>query len=282
MRSTDDIVKLTLYRLELATNKVSKKKAKKEMAALEAARQREIEEFVCPYQVQADCHFRPATWDDLEGVAAIYNQEVQQSYKVFDTQPVSIAQFRTLLKTCREQNQPFIVAVKGRYDPDNNLRRQVIGFCLLDTLQRGIAGSYEVTARPCGKISLVVHPDWRRKKVGTALLDILLICCSTFYIGKHGYKWVTNSDLTYAEPAYNPRKWYTLQMDVLVRSGKTKKEVEESDEYKWMLEFLEAKFNMQLIRHDEYFCHSPHMYLGASQRWLDRLVFEHRCRERNT
>lgn len=219
----------------------------------------------------------------MEGVAAIYNHEVEQSYKVFDTQPVSIQHFHTLLKACQAQKRPFIVAAEGRHNSEHGTSRQrILGFCLVDALQRGIAGSYVTSAERCGKVTVVVHPDWRQKRIGTALIDVILYCCSNQYPPKGGYQWVCDpDDLTHTEPAYNPRRWCILQMDVLVKSGPTKRAVQNSAEYQWIFEFLEAKFNLQLLKHDQYVCFVSQKPMIHNQ-WLDRLVFEHRCRQYGT
>ena len=282
-RTTNEVVNLLRYEIEIQNIKTARKKARREKAERKVILQQQIEEFVDPNQVQADCYLRPATDDDMEGVAAIYNAEVAVSYKVRDTQPVSIEQFHGLLRVCRLQNQPFIVAVEGRPNsgPDTP-RGRILGVCLVDALQRGIFGSYATSTRPCGIITVIVHPEWRRKKIGTALIDVIISCCSTQYLCKGGYQWVCDpNDVTHTEPAYNARKWATLQMDVLVRSGKTKKDVQESEEYQWTLDFLEAKFNLHFVKHDQYVGRTPHRITGFDP-WLDRLIFEHRCREFRT
>ncbi len=278
-------MKLMAYKIQTVADRASRKKAIREDAARKAAWERELEEAVNPDQVQVECHIRPATMHDMDEVAAIYNQEVEHSYKVLDTQPVDTATFRVLSETCKTQHQPFVVAVADWHLPNAaNSKRPIIGFCLVDMLERGITGSYETSTKTCGKITVVVHPDWRRKKIGTALLDVIMISCSTRYSPRQGCQWMCDpADETHVRPPFNAHDWYTLQMEILVKSGQSKEEVEKREEYKWIVEFLEAKFHFQLIRHDDHFYYHPNPKMGVGiDHWLDRLTFEHRCRGYNS
>ncbi|RYP60981.1 hypothetical protein DL771_010294 [Monosporascus sp. 5C6A] len=271
-----------LHELQVRADRIAQKKSKRETAAIKAARQRVIEEDVNPDEVQVDCHIRPATEKDMEGVAAIYNREVNNSYKVVDTQPVTVAKFHELLRGCKAQSQPFVVAVADWHFADmENSENSIIGFCLVDALERGISGSYNTSTKPCGKIIVVVHPDWRRKKLGTALIDVIMSSCSTRYTSRQGYQWVnTPDDEVHVRPSYNKRRWHTLQIEVLVKSGKSKGDVQRGEEYRWIFEFLEAKFALLLTKHDEKLYYHPSQALGLNH-WLDRLTFEHRCRDWN-
>ncbi|RYP30798.1 hypothetical protein DL767_006079 [Monosporascus sp. MG133] len=277
-----EYINSVLHELKVRADRIAQKKSKRETAATMAARQRAIEEDVNPDKVQVDCHIRPATEKDMEGVAAIYNREVNNSYKVIDTQPVTVAKFHELLRGCKAQSQPFVVAVADWHFADmENSENSIIGFCLVDALERGISGSYNTSTKPCGKIIVVVHPDWRQKKLGTALIDVIMTSCSTRYTSRQGYQWVsTPDDEVHVRPPYNKRRWHMLQIEVLVRSGKSKEDVQRGEEYKWIFEFLEAKFALLLTKHDEKLYYHPSQALGLNH-WLDRLTFEHRCRDWN-
>ncbi|RYP81943.1 hypothetical protein DL769_001787 [Monosporascus sp. CRB-8-3] len=277
-----EYINSVLHELQVRADRIAQKKSKRETAAIKAARQRVIEEDVNPDEVQVDCHIRPATEKDMEGVAAIYNREVNNSYKVVDTQPVTVAKFHELLRGCKAQSQPFVVAVADWHFADmENCENSIIGFCLVDALERGISGSYNTSTKPCGKIIVVVHPDWRQKKLGTALIDVIMASCSTRYTSRQGYQWVgTPDDEVHVRPPYNKRRWHTLQIEVLVKSGKSKEDVQRGEEYKWIFEFLEAKFALLLTKHDEKLYYHPSQALGLNH-WLDRLTFEHRCRDWN-
>ncbi|RYP45143.1 hypothetical protein DL768_008461 [Monosporascus sp. mg162] len=277
-----EYINSVLHELQLRADRIAQKKSKRETAAIKAARQRVIEEDVNADKVQVDCHIRPATEKDMEGVAAIYNREVNNSYKVVDTQPVTVAKFQELLRGCKAQSQPFVVAVADWHFADmENCENSIIGFCLVDALERGISGSYNTSTKPCGKIIVVVHPDWRQKKLGTALIDVIMASCSTRYTSRQGYQWVsTPDDEVHVRPSYNKRRWHMLQIQVLVRSGKSKEDVQRGEEYKWIFEFLEAKFALLLTKHDEKLYYHPSQALGLNH-WLDRLTFEHRCRDWN-
>ncbi|RYP90451.1 hypothetical protein DL770_003424 [Monosporascus sp. CRB-9-2] len=277
-----EYINSVLHELQARADRIAQKKSKRETAAIKAARQRVIEEDVNPDKVQVDCHIRPATEKDMEGVAAIYNREVNNSYKVVDTQPVTVAKFHELLRGCKAHSQPFVVAVAGWHFADmEDCENSIIGFCLVDALERGISGSYNTSTKPCGKIIVVVHPDWRQKKLGTALIDVIMASCSTRYTSRQGYQWMsTLDDEVHVRPSYNKRRWHTLQIQVLVRSGKSKEDVQRGEEYKWIFEFLEVKFALLLTKHDEKLYYHPSQALGLNH-WLDRLTFEHRCRDWN-
>ncbi|RYO85864.1 hypothetical protein DL762_005011 [Monosporascus cannonballus] len=281
-RTPQEYINSVLRELQVRADRLAQKKSKRETAAIKAARQRVVEEDVNPDTVQVDCHLRPATEKDMEGVAAIYNREVNNSYKVVDTQPVTVAKFHELLRSCKAHSQPFVVAVADWHYADmENCENSIIGFCLVDALERGISGSYNTSTKPCGKIIVVVHPDWRQKKLGTALIDVIMASCSTRYTSREGYQWVgTPDDEVHVRPPYNKRRWHMLQVEVLVKSEKSKEDVQRREEYKWILEFLETKFALLLTRHDEKLYYHPSQALGLNH-WLDRLTFEHRCRDWN-
>ncbi|RYP07987.1 hypothetical protein DL765_008954 [Monosporascus sp. GIB2] len=281
-RTPQEYINSVLRELQVRADRIAQKKSRREIAAIKAARQRVIEEDVNPDRVQVDCHLRPATEKDMEGVAAIYNREVNNSYKVVDTQPVTVAKFHELLRCCKAHSQPFVVAVADWHFADmENCENSIIGFCLVDALERGISGSYNTSTKPCGKIIVVVHPDWRQKKLGTALIDVIMASCSTRYTSREGYQWVsTPDDEVHVRPPYNKRRWHMLQVEVLVKSGKSKEDVQRGEEYKWILEFLETKFALLLTKHDEKLYYHPSQALGLNH-WLDRLTFEHRCRDWN-
>ncbi|RYO83342.1 hypothetical protein DL764_009468 [Monosporascus ibericus] len=277
-----EYINSVLHELQVRADRIAQKKSKRETAATKAARQRAIEEDVNPDEVQVDCHIRPATEQDMEGVAAVYNREVNNSYKVVDTQPVTVAKFHELLRGCKAQSQPFVVAVADwHFAGMEKSENSIIGFCLVDALERGISGSHNTSTKPCGKILVVVHPDWRQKKLGTALIDVVMASCSTRYTSRQGYQWVsTPDDQVHVRPSYNKRRWHMLQIEILVRSGKSKEDVQRGEEYKWILEFLEVKFALLLTKHDEKLYYHPSQALGLNH-WLDRLTFEHRCRDWN-
>lgn len=244
---------------------------------------REMAEETAAREVKVECHLRPATLNDMEEVTAIYNREVKESTNVVDTELIPAAKFRTLLQVCNTLQQPFVVAVEGWHFPDIDAsNRRILGFSFVDTSDKGIIGSRATSTMTRGKITLIVHPDFRQKKIGTALLDVIVNCCSTIHSPREGYQWVCDpNDTIHMSPPHSPRKWLLVQMEVLVKTKKSKEEVLQHE--KWLVDFLEEKFLLLLTKHDDHFGYRPHPEVGEGpQGWVDRLTFEHRCRPYNT
>lgn len=265
--------------LKSKADKAAQKKARVEEAAREAAIFQEMDEAAKARQVQVECHLRAATIHDMAEVTAIYNREVTGSHSVFDTEPVQVDKFRILLEICKVLQQPFIVAVEGWHFPDvDTSNRRILGFCFVDISDKGIMGSRHTIANARGNITLIVDRAWRQKKIGTALLDVVVNCCSTNHIHRQGYQWVYDPrDTTHVSALYNGRIWDKVQMEVLVKSKKTKDEVVKAEQ--WLLDFLEDRFPLILTKHDHQFAWRPHMEgNGSTPGWIDRLTFEHYCR----
>jgi GNAT superfamily N-acetyltransferase len=229
-----------------------------------------------PHQVRVSCHLRPAIQYDMEAVAAIYNHEVVNSYKAVDTELVKAQEFRDIYSKCETENMPFAVAVEGPYVIGATSRPHIIGFALVTAVAPGIAGAYKTQSCPGGKLLVIVKPEYRRKKLGAALIDLIFDSCSGGHASRRGYQFVNPSqDQRLVGYVGNPRQWFYIDMQVMVRSLGNKKETEEGEEYKWILEWLEVKFALLLVNHEKRFFYDP-----RSQIWVDRLTFRHVCRAR--
>ena len=213
----------------------------------------------------------------MEAVTAIYNHEVIYSYKVMDTEMVKTQEFCDIYSKCETQNMPFAVAVEGPYVIGATTQPHVIGFALITAVAPGIAGSYKTQSCPGGKLLVIVKPEYRRKKLGAALIDLIFDSCSGGHASRRGYQFVNPSqDQRLIGYVGNPRQWFYIDMEVMVLSRGRKNETEEGEEYKWILEWLEVKFALLLVNHEKRFYYEP-----RSEKWVDRLTFRHVCRARD-
>lgn len=232
------------------------------------------EELPNPNKVQIPCHLRPATELDIEAITDIYNHEIAEGYNVMDTNPLEEEDFYKMYNRCVTEKIPFIVAVKGWHGEIEEPHQTVVGFSLVTAVSLGITGSYETLSSPGGKLLVIVKPEYRRKKIGTALIDILMTNCTGWYISKSGYQFVNfTHDWISAEFGTNPRKWWYLDMEVMIRSGEKEEITRKGEEFQWIWNFLESKFDLLLKHYDEKCFYEPrHMT------WLDKLTFRRPCR----
>ncbi|KAI3337081.1 hypothetical protein HD806DRAFT_542797 [Xylariaceae sp. AK1471] len=257
--------------------KAERKAAKEAKAAAKAAAEIEPEPFVeppNPNEVQTPCHLRPVNGGDIGAITAIYNQEIADGYKVMDTKPVSSDNFNRIYSQCLAEKMPFVVAIEGWHGAADASHSDVIGFALVTAVYRGISGSYETLSRPGGKLLVIVKPEYRRKKIGTALIDVILSSCSTRYMPKGGYQFVNIAqDRTLMRYESNPRAWYYLEMEVMILSFENEEKTRQHDEFQWIWNFLEAKFCLLLKHYDDRCFFEP-----LHKKWLDKLTFRHTCR----
>ncbi|OTB08024.1 hypothetical protein M426DRAFT_266083 [Hypoxylon sp. CI-4A] len=226
-------------------------------------------------EIRIPSHIRPAKEEDMEQVAAIYNREVNTSYKMPDLQPVGDDKFRQLYKDCVSQDIPFWVAVEGFHF--RNTKNRVIGFAVMDT-PRGIMGSYATHASTHGKLTIVIHEKFRRQNLCSAMLDAILYCCDPNYTARMGYEAVNPThDRRYMRPEANPRRWYSIDIEIVLPSGVSKEEVRDTEEFEWISKYLKNYFNMNLIQHDEKLFKDTRFDSMNGGLWLDRLIFRHNC-----
>ncbi|KAI1653147.1 hypothetical protein F4813DRAFT_400286 [Daldinia decipiens] len=232
-----------------------------------------------PREIRVPCHLRPAMRNDMMQVAALYNEEVDASYKLPDKRQVGHHKWFNIYDGCSTEKMPFFVAVDGWYNAAASNDGPVIAFAVMDVAVRGIFGSYKTHAAPCGKLTVVVHPDYRRQNVCSALLDAVFSCCSTYYSSREGYVFVNkDKDPRYMTPNYNVRQWSYIDIEVVVPSGSSKKEVEQNERFKWVAKYLSEYFDMSIVYHDEKL-YRDDRYTNL---WLDRITFRHQCRPRGS
>ncbi|KAI0448037.1 hypothetical protein F4803DRAFT_496257 [Xylaria telfairii] len=226
-----------------------------------------------PNGIQTPYHLRPATESDIEAITSIYNREVLEDHRVMDLKPIKPDDFHRIYNQCLTEEMPFVVAVEGWHGVMNASRQEIIGFSLVTAVNLGISGSYETLSSRGGKLLVIVKPEYRRKRVGTSLIDIIMANCTGWYLPKGGYQFVNFTNHWLSDRfGHNPRKWWYLEMDVMILSGDNEEKTREGDEFKWIWNFLEAKFVMILKHYDEKCFYEP-----RRMNWLDKLTFRCRC-----
>ena len=255
---------------------------------------------------QVPCHLRPATEADMEAVASIYNNEVLEK---LDCAPLGAAEFQKILKDVHGHQFPFIVTVSGsartnalkdgiRFEssqpqqtvfPPDLIEGIILGFAYLSVWQPGLAGSMTGTSRASAEAHVYVHNSWRRKKIGSALLDRIL--GSVSLRAKETSKdmcdfWDPSRNRAYAVPVQHTRYTFKIYMQYLVRSeldannsfNTEMLQNHQPDSIVWVKHLLETKFGFtEKVRFEGAF-RSPKVD-GASNHWLDSVLFEHTCCE---
>ncbi|KAJ8130543.1 hypothetical protein O1611_g3087 [Lasiodiplodia mahajangana] len=226
-------------------------------------------------ETEIPCHLRPTTESDIEAITDIYNQEMANGYKVMDTSPLQQEDFYKIYNQCMSEKAPFVVAVEGRHGMVNNCHQEVVGFALVTAASLGISGSYETLSKCGGKLLVIVKPKYRRKKIGTALIDILITNCTGWYMRKGGYEFVKSIHHNWISTEFvsKSRKWWYLEMEVIIRSGTSEGTTREREEFQWIWNFLESKFDLLLKNYDEKCLCEP-----RQMEWLDKLTFRRDCR----
>ncbi|KAI1375017.1 hypothetical protein F4677DRAFT_151071 [Hypoxylon crocopeplum] len=223
-------------------------------------------------------HLRPAYEEDMEQVAKIYNLEVQKSYNVPDKSALKTAAFRGHLRICKKDHLPFFVAVDDwvpRKTRGSAYDDKVMGFAMVDVAARGVTGSLNTYSANHGKLTVVVHPDYRRLNACSGMIGAVLHCCSRNYKPQFVYHLVgVEADATYSPAHLNARMWQYIDLEVVLPSGPSPEAVRESPECKWRLDYLKKWFDMGLVRHEE----KMYQDKRCGNSWLDVLTFRHVCR----
>ncbi|KAK3302562.1 uncharacterized protein B0T15DRAFT_577636 [Chaetomium strumarium] len=241
-------------------------------------------------------------------VSHIYNWEVKHGLQTLDSQPLSSANFERVLAATKDRGMPFLVAVRGsareeRFPKTTNVSlspfgqvpfyeqdkcNEVLGFAFLSPWQFGLAGSGSGSSRASARIHVFVHPDYRRKKIGYSLLDMLLTSTSNRFVSETAYDFVDNA----ASPIYKKptdptreRQYYRLYLSYFVKhkhprmngDAKLEEEQKESEEeLAWVKKLLEEQFNFEEVARLEAAHRSAKCREGPVY-WLDEVVFEHTC-----
>lgn len=243
-----------------------------------------------PFSPRIPCHLRPAIWDDMEGVRAIYNWEVLNGIQALDTEPLSLADWEGILKKSQEEKLPFVVVIRGPYQPQDDtepihqddLAGKVLAFGFLTIRQPGLAGSFNGTSRMSAKAHIFVHPGYRRKKLGHVCLDKLLSTVSTRYATKLGYEFVNiNDNPTYMYPRHHDRKIYSVFVEYFVpriQQRANDRFLADETDLKWFERVITSRYGFWKVARLDAAHRSRRSYEPAPI-WLDTVMFEHMCQE---
>ncbi|KAH9222719.1 hypothetical protein DL95DRAFT_285821 [Leptodontidium sp. 2 PMI_412] len=188
------------------------KKQKQEKRAIKASnmRFREIasqEPEPNTFSPAIDMYMRPAEEKDATDVVAIYNWYISNTAIPEDQVPIGIEDGKWLIKQAKEDNLPFLVAIKGRQPTSADAQgrpspakkiimpavESVIGFCFPERFNYGFAGNWKGRSRATVTLQLYVHNEHTRKGVGRNLLDRLIHCLNPGYAYKNAAAWINPS-----------------------------------------------------------------------------------------
>jgi hypothetical protein len=240
----------------------------------------EMAQRVNPWLCRIPAYLRPASIEDMEAVAAIYNQEVRYGWRSLDEKPVGLEAWRGIFNQCKTLKLPFVVALteyRNPYIPIEQAGHKLMGFAFLDIASRGITGSINSSGKHSARLYVLVDPQYRRNRVGTALLDSVMSMASPSYHKKEdSYQFENpNMDPVYFPANKNPREYRTILIEVCVKNHGTKDDTAKGEEYQFIWNFLEGEFQTFLQSHAVSFgrCESQNPPV-----FLDRMIFEHQAR----
>ncbi len=249
---------------------------------------------------------RPAEKYDMTAVQAIYNWEVEHGTQALDTEPLSVEDFERILATAQNLGMPFIVAVRGSardlgltkgnlaFSNFNQVpfhefdkRGEILGFALFSVWQPGLAGGGLGTgsSRATAKIHVFVHPDYRRKKIGFSLIDMLLTTVSDRFSSQTGYDFVDpDNNMVFKKSPARQRQYFHIYLSFRVKTkqranGNKKLEEEQKkfdDDLVWVKKLVEDQLNFTEMVRLEAVHRSPKSAEGPAY-WMDEVIFEHTC-----
>jgi GNAT superfamily N-acetyltransferase len=246
-------------------------------------------------KVEVDCVLRPAKVADMTGALEIYNHEVRHGTRAVDTQLLTVADFKKIFASCHVRNLPFIVAIQEemQYDPScwpseeiyndyiqmkkaqgqGPMAGQVLAFGFAFENQVGMAGAFETNSRYTAQLYFYVRHEYRQKKLGTAMLDRLLMITSCCHSAINGHNWLCPDDSkVYNSPApFNRRRFRRIIIETFLK--------EHDPDYEWLKEFLYGRFRFhEMVRLD---C-TRRTKRGPLSEWLDSVIWSHNAADKDT
>ncbi|KAF4342236.1 acyl n-acyltransferase [Fusarium beomiforme] len=245
----------------------------------------------------AGCTLRPVEVKDFQGIADIINNEQQrQDSQVFLSQKVDCTQITRLYYNCLSKHRPFIVAVESsshkitdrsgwsKADEMNYQkflefmkssgaadRPTILGFAFVTNPRQDFLGNACNGARFSGEIKLLVDPSHRKRLVGSALLDRILLCTSIYHRSLVDYTWDCSTPRkTYEEiPAHNQQKYTKLYLETFFNGGNDPR-------IKWITSLLEKYDFGRVGNFKDAVKHGKHPGV-----WKDLAIWEHDSRPTN-
>ncbi|KAM4057134.1 Acyl-CoA N-acyltransferase [Hirsutella rhossiliensis] len=243
----------------------------------------------------AHCILRPARQEDFSQIANIINLEGSTAAfpQIFDSKVIDSTDVDWISKRCQQTIRPFIVAVPMEEDmmdrskwPPNSDRAYreyiefkktrpsppppIVGFALVTEVRLGFPQLRCPGSRYSAQVRVLVHPEYRQKSYGTALLDRILLSLSPRHRSIIDYEWkCANPARIYEHPVdRNGRQYARLYVEVFCAS-------KVQTEYKWRAEML-SKFNFQEVAHLRDAIKTDQ---GHQSKWLDLVLWEFAAQE---
>ena len=253
--------------------------------ALQEPVQEEVDEWP-----SAQCSIRPVEAGDFETIADIVNADSGQSSLTLigETQCVTADDVSTIYERCRSSSMPFIVATPQEEDfldfekwPKGSRKvydlfaaymkakpqqaESIVGFAFVSEMAPGLGTISRHLSRFSGMVTVVVHPEHRRKFYGSALLDRILLSISPFHLSLLDYKWeCEDPEGIHESPATRNTRQYAkvyVQGFFENQSGAEFKQVAALlDKF----EFSQSAYLPRCVRTDEH----------LESRWLDIAIWE--------
>ncbi|KAK0738599.1 hypothetical protein B0T18DRAFT_250177 [Schizothecium vesticola] len=258
------------------------------------------------------CYLRPAQESDMEQVAAIYNWEVTEGMQARDSERLLPAAFVYLFHQAQQLGMPFLVAVygsakqPGRLQQDNDVLTRcirdpastvnpnpkfvgkILGFSYLSVWKPGIFGDLNGSSRATTQVNLFVHPEYRRKRLGTSLFDKIMSTIAPSHFSTDAYDFIDPA----LNPLYRPyrdhgeglRRFHKVFAMFSVKTKvagphdaqKKKKEEGYEDDLRWMEELLVGQFRFEKLVRFKMVHRTPRSRPGPVY-WMDEVVFEYEC-----
>lgn len=181
---------------------------------------------------RADVVIRPVQQSDIKGILDIANVEVQLQTGN-NNQVIHKSKLRGILNRCNKELRPFIVAtlpedelldrtkwpahsdtafakyVNWSQEISNGIgRAPIVGFAYVDSTPPNLLLADDST-KYFGYATVVVHPKSRNKKIGSALLDRVLLSTAPYHRSQVDFQWLCDDPRQiYEYPAANNARQY--------------------------------------------------------------------------
>ncbi|KAG9257112.1 uncharacterized protein F5Z01DRAFT_647740 [Emericellopsis atlantica] len=250
---------------------------------------REAERTPSPTWPQSDYPIRPAVIGDMAKIAEIMTMESQaeKAPQIIASAPITAEDVRYIFDRSISNYRPFVVAFqedvllhlhswpKGSEKAHEEYVKfraaqpceaeKVVGFAFVDEARVGFLQTACPGSRHSGQIRVVVHPEYRRQKIGQSLLDCVLTRIITGYQSQIDYKWECADEMSiYSRMRnFNVRDYAHLFVEVLVQRG-------EKADGAWQSGLLE-KLDFEQVAHLDMAVRTDR---GSDSAWLDLQLWQ--------
>ncbi|PHH63612.1 hypothetical protein CDD81_5704 [Ophiocordyceps australis] len=182
------------------------------------------------------CIVRPVLPEDYEHIANIMNLEMkmEDSPQIFEDTDFTADDVAAMAERCRLNRRPFIVALlpdplmdESKWPQDSSNAYQayvrykqtqkvgsllVVGFAVVLEARFGLKETVDAGSRFCGQVRIIVHPDWRQKRIGSALMDKIL--CT------EKYEWSCTGNLEAFDASCIKHRYVKLYVELFCEGGR--------------------------------------------------------------